>query len=487
MNQPTSAQPPAIALPGLTLGFATAVAMWGVGYITHLGGAWAPPALVFVLLAAVLVLGGFCTARMTPAKDSWKPTLIAGLTTSLVNFLILGSVLANPGEGEEPMRANWALIALGSVLAQTLLVMIGGHFGSKKDPDDPGREKSCDWWLSRFGIVAAFSALPVILSGGIVTTTGTGMAVPDWPATFGDNMFLFSLSKMTGGVYYEHAHRLFGSLVGLTTVVFVLACATHSKSKPLAFLAFLVLAGFSLSPFFIESEESPLHIVLPLAGIIGAIGIALLKCGWRYAVAITALSLVIAQGSLGGLRVLADSTVLAMAHGISGQVTFALLCLLGAFFSPLWRRGPEAVGGDRFARTLSLVLLIVLVFQVFLGAGARHFDLHPAFLHTHILGAVIVAVLAPMAGFRHKAKHKARPPLEVLGVATVHTMILQFVLGVFALLVVIAYREKEETQTLEIVVRTAHQATGALLLGAASLLAAWSFRLISTRNTPSPE
>ena len=50
-------------------------------------------------------------------------------------------------------------------------------------------------------------------------STGTGLAVVDWPNSFGYNMFLYPFSRMTGGIYYEHAHRLFGALVGLTTVV----------------------------------------------------------------------------------------------------------------------------------------------------------------------------------------------------------------------------------------------------------------------------
>ena len=53
----------------------------------------------------------------------------------------------------------------------------------------------------------------------MVTSKNVGLAVPDWPTTFGYNMFLYPLSRMTGAVYYEHAHRLFGSLVGLTTLV----------------------------------------------------------------------------------------------------------------------------------------------------------------------------------------------------------------------------------------------------------------------------
>jgi cytochrome c oxidase assembly protein subunit 15 len=58
-----------------------------------------------------------------------------------------------------------------------------------------------------------------IVLGGLVTNTGAGLAVPDWPRTFGHNMFLFPWSQMIGGIFYEHSHRLVGALVGLLTLV----------------------------------------------------------------------------------------------------------------------------------------------------------------------------------------------------------------------------------------------------------------------------
>ena len=78
--------------------------------------------------------------------------------------------------------------------------------------DDVGSVPNC--WPHRLAVLTTAATFLLILAGGVVTNTGTGMAVPDWPTTFGYNMFLYPLSRMTGGVYYEHAHRLFGSLVG---------------------------------------------------------------------------------------------------------------------------------------------------------------------------------------------------------------------------------------------------------------------------------
>ncbi len=58
--------------------------------------------------------------------------------------------------------------------------------------------------------------------GGLVTSHGAGMAVPDWPNTYGYNMFFFPVSQWVGGIFYEHTHRLVASGVGLLTVVLAL-------------------------------------------------------------------------------------------------------------------------------------------------------------------------------------------------------------------------------------------------------------------------
>src|SRR6478752_10843676 len=74
-------------------------------------------------------------------------------------------------------------------------------------------------WLSRFAWFTSIATLFLICSGGMVTSKGVGLAVPDWPTTFGYNMFLFPVSKWIGGVFFEHTHRLIASTVGMLTIV----------------------------------------------------------------------------------------------------------------------------------------------------------------------------------------------------------------------------------------------------------------------------
>src|SRR5205807_4366974 len=74
-------------------------------------------------------------------------------------------------------------------------------------------------WLNRFAWLSVVATLLLICSGGMVTSKGVGLAVPDWPTTFGYNMFLFPVSKWIGGVFFEHSHRLIASTVGVLSVI----------------------------------------------------------------------------------------------------------------------------------------------------------------------------------------------------------------------------------------------------------------------------
>src|ERR1700704_3206655 len=74
-------------------------------------------------------------------------------------------------------------------------------------------------WLNRFAWLTAIATLLLICSGGMVTSKGVGLAVPDWPTTFGYNMFFFPFSKWIGGIFFEHTHRLIASTVGLLTII----------------------------------------------------------------------------------------------------------------------------------------------------------------------------------------------------------------------------------------------------------------------------
>src|SRR2546428_11716851 len=73
-------------------------------------------------------------------------------------------------------------------------------------------------WLHRLAILIDLAMLFLICLGGLVTSKGVGMSVPDWPTTYGYSMFFFPFSKWVGGIFYEHSHRLVASMVGFLTV-----------------------------------------------------------------------------------------------------------------------------------------------------------------------------------------------------------------------------------------------------------------------------
>src|SRR5256885_380671 len=76
-------------------------------------------------------------------------------------------------------------------------------------------------WLHRFAVATAFATLLLICVGGVVTSNEAGMAVPDWPTSYGYNMFFFPFAQWwrVGGIFYEHSHRLIASAVGFLTVI----------------------------------------------------------------------------------------------------------------------------------------------------------------------------------------------------------------------------------------------------------------------------
>src|SRR4249919_383372 len=73
--------------------------------------------------------------------------------------------------------------------------------------------------LHKFSRYVAASTVLLILAGSFVTSTQSGLSVPDWPTTYGWNMYTFPLSKWVGGIFYEHSHRLVASFVGFLTVI----------------------------------------------------------------------------------------------------------------------------------------------------------------------------------------------------------------------------------------------------------------------------
>jgi heme a synthase len=186
-------------------------------------------------------------------------------------------------------------------------------------------------WLHRFACALAVITLFLVALGGVVTTKGVGMAVPDWPTTYGENMFLFPPSKWIGGIFYEHSHRLVASLVGMLTTILAAWLWMRESRRWLRWLGtFAFLA-------------------------------------------------VLFQGVLGGMRVVFDKyrlgTELGIFHATLAQLFFLVVCSMALFTSSWWRTlSASSLDTENLLnlrRWFFAATLLILV-QLILGATMRH-------------------------------------------------------------------------------------------------------------------
>ena len=226
---------------------------------------------------------------------------------------------------------------------------------------------------------------------------------------------------------------------------------------------------------------------------------------WVRALACFALFMVCLQGLMGGLRVtgtltlsqetaqLSPSTLIAIAHGIFGQIVFATMALLAALLTVKWKSALQLqnFAGAQSVRALTIVAPFVLLVQLFLGASYRHLQVpphdglpayHPIWaMHGHV-GFSIIAVLAVLlAASRMSAMAQDNAALKLLGrfaAVMITILIVQVLLGLISYVAVLM-RKDQVIPIWEVVFTSAHQVTGALLFAAAIQGAAWSRRLVS--------
>ena len=97
--------------------------------------------------------------------------------------------------------------------------------------------------LHLYTVLVAFSTAILIFAGGLVTSTGSGLSVPDWPTTYGWSMFTFPLDKMVGGIRFEHTHRLIASTVGFLILVLAVWLRLAEPRRWVRRLGYVALAA----------------------------------------------------------------------------------------------------------------------------------------------------------------------------------------------------------------------------------------------------
>jgi heme a synthase len=265
----------------------------------------------------------------------------------------------------------------------------------------------------RLALATLAATAVLIVLGGLVTNTGAALAVPDWPSTFGHNMFLFPWSRMVGGVFYEHSHRLAGALVGLLTVA--LAAALWREGGRLRLLG------------------------------------------------LVAVAVVLAQGVLGGLRVVLLQDTLAIIHGSLAPAFFALLAALSMLTSP--RGQVAAISLDPALKGLTVVTAALVYVQIVFGALVAH----AGPLDLHLAGAVLVFAFVPIVTVRMRRTTDA----VAAPIATLLLVLLgvQLVLGVGLLLARFSSVPVFAGQVAAVLLPVVHRLAGSLVLAAAVVLA----------------
>jgi heme a synthase len=283
-------------------------------------------------------------------------------------------------------------------------------------------------WVALF---AAVFTLPLLYVGGSVTTYRVGLAVPDWPQTFGINMFLYDFWNAPFGVRVEHTHRLYGAAVGMAT---------------------LLLAGW-----FLVFEPRR----------------------WMKGLGILAVVAVIIQGVLGGTRVTQVSTLLAAVHGVVGQAFFALMVMLCVLTGKRWQNPiPDAVDTDHLRRRAS-ILLGMVVAQIALGSWLRHYGARAA-LVAHAVMALAVWAHGVFFFGRIWKNRATLGSLIPSALAAAVASSLQIVLGIVAMVYLLPFDGfPRPVSFYQAVVRTGHQTNGALLLAATVVLTLRTFRQLA--------
>ena len=269
-------------------------------------------------------------------------------------------------------------------------------------------------WPHRLAVITACATFPLLFIGGLVTSKGAGLAVPDWPTTFGYNMFLYPWSKMVGNIFYEHSHRLVASAVGFLTIALALSLWLQERRKSLRWLG------------------------------------------------VIALLLVVVQGVLGGLRVTLLEHSLAIVHASLAQAFFALTVSLALFTSREWREkiAERPRGDSGRLRRLAAITTGLIYLQVLFGAVLRHTGLR---LDAHLLFAALVTLHVVLLTARIFKDHSDDRRLTRPALFLSTMLLLQLFLGT------VSYLAKFTTimrMPIDVTVflTTTHLAVGALML-----------------------
>jgi cytochrome c oxidase assembly protein subunit 15 len=310
----------------------------------------------------------------------------------------------------------------------------------------------------RWAVLLVCMTFPLIWVGGLVTTYKAGMAVPDWPSTYGYNLLLYPWTTWLTGpwdLFVEHGHRLLAVVIGLVTICLVTAVLKSEKRR------------------------------------------------WLFVLSLLALAAVIGQGLLGGARVLLDEKTLALVHACTGPAFFALAVVIACTLSPAWKKPPEdSVSEDVSRENVSRIAYWALLasglvyLQVILGAFVRHAPvtvspgLFGVFVQFHLIMALVVTLhMIMLVGTTWRQRRSLPASLRRPAYLLLGCLFVQLLLGGASWVVrygwptfladngLFASYLVRAQALLPSMILTAHVATGSLMLALTVVLSVRSLRL----------
>jgi cytochrome c oxidase assembly protein subunit 15 len=291
-------------------------------------------------------------------------------------------------------------------------------------------------WLHYLAVATASATFPLVIVGGVVTTARIGMADTVWPTPPWYFVWLIWVGQaMDQGIGFlvEHGHRQLGWLVGLFTLTLGVGLWVKERRTWLRWLGVLAVAA------------------------------------------------VIAQGVLGGLRVVLISQALGLVHGVFAQFFFALTVCLAAFTSRRWSAPCEPVPSKTAGRLrkVAIITTAMVFLQLIFGATLRHLGYTWA-LVAHLITALLIVVHVALIAKRVFLEHAMQPSL-VRPVEWLSGLVLcQLMLGAGAWGTSSGFGFDATAQSgAQLLFATAHVSVGALILAACTVLTIQTYRLLA--------
>jgi heme a synthase len=272
--------------------------------------------------------------------------------------------------------------------------------------------------LHRFSVLLAICTLFLIVAGASVTSNQAGLSVPDWPLSYGQVM-----PEMTGGVFYEHGHRMIASTVGLLTVI--------------------------LAIWLWRADER----------------LWLRRLGW------VAIGAVIAQGVLGGLTVLYMlPPAVSISHACLAQIFFCMTVAIAMFTSEGWRSGPTPLEDQGWPslRSLAIVTPVIVLLQIALGAGFRHRVIG---IMPHVIGAIVVGTVIMLFAVFVLVQFPKHDALRRSARTLLSITLIQLLLGIVAYFFRVSSTNSAVPEMKMVLSTVIHVGFGALTMGATVALA----------------